>query len=92
MDIQIVSSTHIQRNLKSVLAGLHAPVLVVRDSVPTAVMLPYLEYQRLASLETAQLKQQMKDTLGAMNRQHNNVSDRELNRDIAEARRATRRR
>lgn len=91
MDLQIVSSTHVQRNLKSVLARLHAPVLVVRDSVPAAVMLPYLEYQRLANLEKAQLKKHMEDVLRAMDTQHKDISGAQVDQDIAEARRATRR-
>lgn len=89
--MQIVSSTHIQRNLKSVLAKLQAPVLVVRDSAPAAVMLPYLEYQRLANLEKTQLKQQIENVLQTMDKQNKDVSDKQLDQDIAEARRAKRR-
>lgn len=94
MDINIVSTTELQRNIKKVLEKLNSstePLLVVRDSEPTAVMLSYSEYKRLSGFEKEILKEKMRKILEERSIRYKNVSDKELNADIEEARRAIRR-
>lgn len=54
MNTSIVSTTDLQRNIKNVLSRLKSsnePMVVVRDSIPTAVLLPFSEYKTLTDLE-----------------------------------------
>lgn len=93
MDVNIVSTTEIQRNFKRVLDRMKAssePLVVVRDSQPEAVMLQYSEFKRLSELEREVLKEKMEKILKRMAKHNRNISDKELNADIAAARRATR--
>ena len=88
MNINIVSTTELQRNIKKVLEKLNSssePMVVVRDSVPAAVMLSYSEYKRLSSFEKEILKEKMMKILDEMAKNNKNVSDKELNEDIKEA-------
>lgn len=94
MNTNIVSTTELQRNIKQVLERLNAssePLVVVRDSQPEAVMLPYSEFKRLSALEKEVLKEKMGKILSKMARHNRNVPDKELNEDIEEARHAPRR-
>ena len=94
MDMNIVSTTEIQRNFKRVLDRLNAtsePLVVVRDSQPEIVMLPYLEYKRLSEIEKQMVKQQMEMVWEKMRKKNAKVSDKELNADIEEAVRYARR-
>lgn len=94
MNTNIVSTTELQRNIKEVLARLHnsnEPIMVVRDSQPAAVMLPFAEFKRLSELEKEVLKEKMEKILSKMASHNRNVPDKELNEDIEEARRTTRR-
>ena len=88
MNLQIASTTQLQRNMKQVLAKLDSPVLLLRDSAPAAVMLSYGEYQRLANLEKQLLKKQMDDVLRSMDQKNRKTPDRVLNAAIKKARRA----
>ncbi|OGF98699.1 hypothetical protein A3D78_04510 [Candidatus Gottesmanbacteria bacterium RIFCSPHIGHO2_02_FULL_39_14] len=88
MDTNIVSTTELQRNIKSVLDKLNdnnEPLIVVRDSKPKAVMMPYSEYKRLSSLEKEVIRLQMEKVWEKMRIINKNVSDKELNKDIEEA-------
>lgn len=88
MDTNIVSTTELQRNIKSVLAQLDKssePLIVVRDSKPKAVMLQYSEYKRLSGMEKEVLKLQMEQLWEKMRLKNKNISDKELDRDITEA-------
>lgn len=95
MNLQFVRTTDIQRNFKSILKKLQQsndPVVVLRDSVPEAVMVPFNEYQRLSSLDKAQLDAQFEAIWEDMRRRNANVSDEELNKDIELAKRYAKRR
>lgn len=94
MNTNIVSTTELQRNIKQVLERLNAssePLVVVRDSQPEAVMLQYSEFKRLSGIEKEVLKEKMEIILRKMANRNRNISDKELNADIEEAKRATRR-
>lgn len=95
MNLQFVRTTDIQRNFKTILKKLQQsndPVVVLRDSVPEAVMVPFNEYQRLSSLDKAQLDAQFEAIWEDMRRRNANVSDEELNKDIELAKRYAKRR
>lgn len=89
MNLQFVRTTDIQRNFKSILKQLHAsdePIVVLRDSVPQAVMLPYAEYKELASLKTTFLRKRMEEVWNRMRAVNAHITDGELNADIRRAR------
>lgn len=94
MDTNIVSTTELQRNMRQVLAKLdssNAPLFVVRDSKPAAVVLSLAEYRRLSGLESDLLKQKMQALLRDRAKRFKHISDKELDADIEEALRAVRR-
>ena len=95
MNLQFVRTTDIQRNFKSVLAKLHAsnePVVVLRDSVPEAVMLPYGEFQRISDIEKQLVTLRFEKLWKEMAQHNANVSDEELNTAIEAAKRYAKRR
>ena len=65
MNLQIVSTTQIQRNLASILNYLDEPVIVVRDSQPEAVLMPYDDYANFA-----------KESRGGISAEHQAVAGR----------------
>ena len=88
MNINIVSTTELQRNMKKVLEKLNSssePLVVVRDSTPAAVMLSYSEYKRLSGFEKEMLKEKMLKILDEMAKRNKKFSDKEINADIEEA-------
>lgn len=94
MNSDIVSSTDLQRDIKAVLTKLNVtkqPLIVVRDSKPTAVLLTFAEYRRLSDLEKLLLKTQMEDIWADMRKRNAHVSDKEINKVIAEAKKHVRR-
>ena len=94
MNTQIVRTTDIQRNFKQVLQKLRSstsPVVVVRDSVPEAVMLSYQEYERLSMIEKLLLKSQFEHIWEGMRQRNAHVSTAILNADIKRAKRYAKR-
>lgn len=92
---QFVRTTDVQRNFKSVLEKLRSsnePVIVLRDSVPEAVMLPYAEYRQLSELKKQEVKTRMEEVWEEMRKHNADVSDEELNADIERAKRYAKRR
>ena len=92
MNNNIISTTDLQRNIKEVMTRLNSssnPLVVVRDSQPTAVLMSYPEYQRLSGLEKSQLRNQMENILREMTIQNSKVKDEELDADILKARYAS---
>ena len=88
MDINIISTTELQRNIKSVLERLeknNKPLIVVKDSRPKAVMIRFNEYKRLSELEKGMLKKKMEEILEEMAKRNAKFSDEEIDRDIGEA-------
>ncbi|MBI5620634.1 type II toxin-antitoxin system Phd/YefM family antitoxin [Candidatus Gottesmanbacteria bacterium] len=95
INTNIISSTDVQRNFTQVLQKLRSsnePLVVVRDSVPAAVMMGYSEYQELITLKKQLLKKKMEEIWDAMRMKNADVSDEELNADIERAKRYAKRR
>ena len=95
MNIQFVRTTDIQRNFKKILEKLHTtnePVVVLRDSVPQAVMVPYNEYRQLSELKKQQLRIRMDEVWEEMRKHNVNISDEKLNKIIEEAKQYAKRR
>lgn len=95
MNTNIISSTDVQRNFTQVLAKLRSsnePLVVVRDSVPEAVMMGYAEYQQFALMQKQLLKKKMEEIWEDMRKKNAHVSDEELNADIERAKRYAKRR
>lgn len=87
MDTNIVSTTELQRNIRSVLDKLNdsnESLIVVRDSKPKAVLMQYGEYKRLSNMEKEILKLKMEQLWEKMRLKNKNVPDEELDRDIEE--------
>ncbi len=94
MNTNIISSTDVQRNFTQVLAKLrnsNEPLVVVRDSVPEAVMMGYAEYQEYTELKKQLLKAKMDKIWNEMAIHNANISDKELNADIERAKRYAKR-
>ncbi len=94
MNLQFVRTTDIQRNFKNVLEKLHAsnePIVVLRDSVPEAVMLTYAEYRRISDIDKQLITARFEKMWKEMAKRNANVSDEELNADIERAKRYARR-
>ncbi len=95
MSTNIISSTDVQRNFTQVLQKLRSsnePLVVVRDSVPAAVMMGYAEYRRLFALEKQLVTARFEKLWEEMARHNANISDKELNADIERAKRYAKRR
>lgn len=92
MNLQIVSTTQIQRNLASILNYLEEPVIVVRDSQPEAVLMPYDDYANFAKESRAELARSIKQSLAVIQGKFSALSDKKLNELIEEAKTYARRR
>lgn len=95
MNTNIISSTDVQRNFTQVLGKLRSssePLVIVRDSVPEAVMVQYAQYQQFVELKKQLLKKKMEEIWEDMRKKNADVSDEELNADIERAKRYAKRR
>jgi PHD/YefM family antitoxin component YafN of YafNO toxin-antitoxin module len=79
------------RGVLSRLKTSNDPLIIVRDSQPAAVMLPYMEYKRLSGIERQLLKAQMDKVWDDMRKRNVRVSDKELDVVIEEAKKHARR-
>lgn len=94
MNTNIVSTTDLQRNIKKVLEKLNSstePLVIVRDSKPKAVIMSYGEYFRLSALEKEIIKLKMEEVWNEMRIKNKNVSDKEIDRTIEEAKKYAKR-
>lgn len=94
LNTNIISSTDVQRNFTQVLAKLRSsnePLVVVRDSVPEAVMMGYTEYRRLSGMEKQLVTARFEKLWEEMAKHNANISDEELNADIERAKRYAKR-
>ena len=80
-----------RQKILSQLNSSKEPLVVVRDSQPEAVMLPFEEYQRLSAIENQLLREKMEAILIDLSRKNKNISDSELDKDIKIAKNALRR-
>lgn len=80
----MVTVTQIQRNFKHILDNLvpKNPTLIIRDSIPEAVILSFEEYKRLSNLEKDVLKMQVLANLDLIHDKNKNISKEEIDRDI----------
>lgn len=79
----MISVTDLQRNSKRVLAKVaRNPLIILRDSVPEAVLISIEEYKRLAELEKAILKKELSRIMDDLSRKNAEFSDEEIDRDI----------
>ena len=87
MNTQMVSVTNLQRNSKKVLAeAAKNPLIVLRNSVPEAVIISIEEYKRLANLEKETLKKEILANMEYLHERNKHFSDKEINEDIEYAR------
>ncbi len=95
LNTNIISSTDVQRNFTQVLAKLRnssEPLVVVRDSVPAAVLIQYADYQEFAELKKQLLKKKMEEIWEDMRKKNVHVTDKILNEDIERAKKYAKRR
>ena len=79
----MVSVTDLQRNFKKALDSIAAsPLIVLRDSVPEAVIVSIEEYKRLTNLEKDILKMEVLSNIDYLSGKNKNISDKEIDRDI----------
>ena len=92
MNLQTVTSTDIQRGFAKILNNLTDPVLVMRDSRPAAVLQSVEDYFEVERLKKELLKKEFMGLMKARRKAARFYSDEEIDRDIAEAINAVRRR
>lgn len=92
MDLQTVTSTDVQRGFGKFLDNLTEPVIVMRDSRPAAVVQPIDDYLQSEDLKKQALKNELFEMMEDRSRKTKKYSNKEINRDIAEAIDAVRRR
>lgn len=87
MNLQTVTTTDVQRNFRKILDELADPVVVARDSRPTAVIMNYSDYVRMSKLEEEKLDREFERLLDQMQAQNKKtkLSDKELDVLIKEA-------
>ena len=79
----MVSVTDLQRNSKKVLAKVSEnPLIVLRGSVPEAVLMSLEEYKRLMNLEREILKRKVLANIDRLSQLNKHFSDEEIDRDI----------
>ena len=79
----MVSVTDLQRNSKKVLDSVTSnPLIILRDSVPEAVIVSMEEYKRLANLEKELLKKEVFSILNDLAEKNKHTSLEELDKDI----------
>ena len=84
MNTQMVSVTDVQRNFKNILDNLvsKSPTLVIRDSIPEAVLMSFEEYKRLMNLERDIIKKKVLANMDRLAELNKHFSDEEIDRDI----------
>jgi len=83
MNTQMVSVTDLQRNSKKVLAKVaRNPLVILRDSIPEAVLLSIEEYKRLTELEKETLKKELSLIMDGLAKKNAKFSDEKIDRDI----------
>jgi prevent-host-death family protein len=90
--MNIISTSTLQRNIKDVFDKLSQEknsLIVVRDSIPEAVLVPYDEFLRLADLEKDILKVQMRTILYKMKLKNAKYTLSDIDKDIKYASKAT---
>lgn len=92
MDLQTVTSTDVQRSFGKFLDNLTEPVIIIRDSRPAAVIQPIDEYLHIEELKKQALKNELFEMMEDRSGKTKKYSNREIDRDIAEALNAVRRR
>jgi len=84
MNLLTITTTDVQRNFKKVL-DMDEPVVVMRDSVPEKVVLPYDEYVRMVANQRRYLREQVEAMLDRVHEANKDVSDAELDDLVEEA-------
>lgn len=85
MDLQTVTTTQVQRGFGKILDTLDEPVLVMRDSMPEAVVMPYDDYRVLVNRKKRDDWLEIKKMLAGIHKRNAHIPDEEVNRDIEEA-------
>lgn len=85
MNLQTVSATNLQRNIRSVLDNLNEPTLIIRDSQPVAVIQSVDDYLRAEELKKEVLKKEFSKLMETRSKATKKYSDKEIDRNIAEA-------
>lgn len=85
MNMPTVTTTDIQRNFSKLLDSLIEPVVVVRDSKPEAVVIPYEDYKEFVNQRRKTLSDKVRKVLAAVHKHTAEVPESELEQDIKEA-------
>ena len=86
MNLQTVSTTDVQRNFRKILDEMTGPVVVARDSRPTAVIMNYADYLSLSRAEEERLDREFERLLAKMQAQNKGkMSEKKMDELIREA-------
>ncbi len=80
-----ITTTDVQRNFSKLLNRLSEPIVVMRDSKPEAVVIPYADYEEFLIQRRKMLSEKVKNALVGIHAKTAKVSQAELERDIKEA-------
>jgi|SRR3989344_6074187 len=81
MDLQIVSSTDVQRNFKKI-SRMDEDIMVLQDSRPIKAMIHWEEYKRLKSLEKDYLRDKFDRMMAEVHVRNAKFSEKEIDRDV----------
>ena len=82
MNLQMVTTTDIQRSFPKILASLDEPVIVMRDSKPEAVVILYEDYKDYLLQRRRVMADRVRLALARVQARTAGVSEKELEDDI----------
>ncbi len=84
MNLQMVTTTDVQRNFKKILDN-DQPVIVMRDSKPKKVVMEYQEYLRMKKFEDDRLGREFEEALDRMQSRNKGIDEKKLDKILREA-------
>lgn len=85
MNLQTVTTTQIQRGFSKILDSLDEPVVVMRDSKPDAVVMPYDDYMDYVTQRRRMLADKVRQALTPVHAQTEKMPKKEFDALVTEA-------
>lgn len=85
MDLQIVTSTDVQRGFGKFLDNLTEPVIVMRDSRPGAIVLTPRDYRQYEKERRQLATYKLMALLDKVHRRNRHIPAKEVDKDVEEA-------
>ena len=85
MNFQIVTTTQVQRGFRKILDSLDEPVVVMRDSKPGAVVMPYADYMEYVAQRRLMMADKVRRALAPVHEQTEKMPKKEFDALVKEA-------